>query len=195
MVNQSSSYANRGWQALLVGGTLGLSWLAMQAVHEGGHVLHAWCSGGRVVRVVLHPAAFSRTDVTPNPRPVFERWGGPLWGCAIPLALWPAVRILARPWAYLPQFFAGFCLIANGGYLAGGSFSESGDAGDLLRLGVPQWQLLAFGLVTVPSGLRLWHGLGPNFGLGGARGKVDRRAAIVVAALLALLVALELAWS
>ena len=174
---------------------MGLSWLAMQVVHECGHVLHAWWSGGTVVEVVLHPAAFSRTDVSPNPRPVFERWGGPLWGCAIPLALWLGVCMLSRSWAYLPRFFAGFCLIANGAYLAGGSFSRAGDAGDLLRHGVPQWPLLLFGLVTVPAGLGLWHGLGPNFGLGEVRGRVDRRAAIAVAVLFALIVAWELAWS
>jgi len=180
---------------LLVGGTLGLSWLAMQAVHECGHVLHAWWSGGTVVEVVLHPTAFSRTDVAPNPRPVFERWGGPVWGCAIPLALWLVVRRLARPCDYLPRFFAGFCLIANGAYLAGGSFGRIGDAGDLLRHGVPQWQLIAFGVAAVLAGLLLWHGQGPYFGLGEARGTVDRRAAIWVAALLALLVAAELACS
>ena len=36
--------------------------------------------------------------------------------------------------------------------------------------------LIAFGLVCAPAGLRLWHGLGPHFGLGGSVGEVDRRA-------------------
>jgi hypothetical protein len=54
-------------QALLILFAIGLSWLAMMAIHEFGHVLHALVSGARVERVVLHPLAISRTDVSPNP--------------------------------------------------------------------------------------------------------------------------------
>ena len=50
------------------------------------------------------------------------------------------------------------------------------DAGDLLRYGAPRWSLIAFGLACVPCGLYLWHGLGPHYGLGEAKGRVDRRA-------------------
>ena len=50
---------SRFHQALLIVSTLALSWLGMQAVHEAGHVLHAWWSGGRVERLVLHPLTLS----------------------------------------------------------------------------------------------------------------------------------------
>lgn len=56
-------------QAILIVSAFGLSWLAMMAVHELGHVLHAVASGGTVVGVVLNPLEISRTDVSPNPHP------------------------------------------------------------------------------------------------------------------------------
>ena len=135
-------------------------WLAMMAVHEAGHVLHAWLSGGHVTRVVLPLLGFSRTDVTPNPHPVFVAWGGAIWGNLIPLVLF-AVAIASRfRFARWVEFFAGFCLVANGAYLAAGSFGGVGDAGDLMRHGTPQWLLIATGTLSLIGGLFLWHRLG-----------------------------------
>ena len=125
-----------------------------------GHVLTAWATGGSVVRVVLHPVAISRTDVSPNPRPLAVAWGGPLLGVLGPLLLVIVSRFVAikgfdwRPYA---DFFAGFCLIANGAYIGLGSFGRIGDAGDLLRHGSPQWLLVAFGVSAIATGLLIWH--------------------------------------
>jgi hypothetical protein len=182
----------RLFQVLLIGSTLAFSWLAMMVVHEAGHVLHLWLSGGTVERVSLPPLGFSQTFWGANPHPLFVAWGGAVWGCAIPLLLFAGVRLLRRPGWYLFRFFAGFCLIANGAYLGVGAFFPGGgdDAGELLRHGAAPWQLVVFGLVTVGLGLRLWHNLGPSFGLGPDRKPVDRRATLgVTVALLALLAA------
>jgi hypothetical protein len=135
----------------------------MMAVHEAGHVVHAWLGGGVVDRVHVPLAGFSLTTYSVNPRPHFVAWGGPVWGCLIPLALFaalmPARRLIRR--AETPvraaQFFAGFCLISNGVYLGVGWTGRSGDAGDILRHGTPVWVLVAFGVVAVMSGLYLWH--------------------------------------
>jgi hypothetical protein len=154
-----------------------LSWLAMQATHESGHILAAWLTGGRVERVILQPLAISRTDVSPNPSPLVVAWAGPIVGAALPLLLaiicrWrfrpPRVSGGAADAAQVPlrrvvdprllvDFFAGFCLIANGAYIGVGSFDRIGDAGDLLRHGSPQWLLIAFGLVSSVTGLFVWH--------------------------------------
>jgi hypothetical protein len=56
---------------------LWLSWLGMMAVHELGHVLHAWLSGAVVARVVLGPFEMSRTDLWRNPHPLFVAAGEP----------------------------------------------------------------------------------------------------------------------
>lgn len=144
--------------------TVAGSWMGMQAVHESGHVLGAWLTGGRVAQVVLHPLTISRTDLAENPSPLFVVWAGPIAGCVIPLIAWRVAR--RWRWSFLLRFFAGFCLVANGAYIAIGSFDHVGDCGDMLRHGSAIWQLWLFGLITVPAGFFLWHGLGPQFGLG-----------------------------
>ena len=135
-------------------------WLAMMAVHEAGHVLHAWLSGGRVERVLLPWFGFSRTDLSHNPHPLFVAWGGAVWGSLIPLVLLAAAAALRFRFVRWVQFFAGFCLIANGTYLAAGSFIAAGDAGDLMRHGAPQWSLIAVGVLAASAGLLFWHWLG-----------------------------------
>jgi hypothetical protein len=183
----------RCFRLLLILSTLAFSWLAMQVVHEFGHVFHAWASGGGVAKVYLHPLDISRTDVSRNPRPLFVAWGGVIWGGVLPLGLFGFIRWLRPAQAYLPGFFAGFCLIANGAYLAAGSWSGAGDAGDLIRHGSPRWVLVALGVPACGLGFYLWHGLGRYFGFGPANGNVDRRAAIGVAIALVTLVLIELA--
>ncbi len=147
-------------QILFAMSTLALCWLLMQAVHELGHVVGAWATGGKVERVVIHPQRISRTDVSPNPHPGMVVWLGPLLGCLLPLgflALMPRDKTLLKN---LAQFFAGSCLIANGTYISIGSFANIGDCGEMLRTGTPIWVMLAFGVVTIPLGLLLWHRLG-----------------------------------
>lgn len=86
--------AVRGDKILFLFSTLCLSWLGMMAVHELGHVIGAVLTGGKVARVVLHPAAISRTDVSPNPVPLIVAWAGPIFGALIPLFFWLTVRRL-----------------------------------------------------------------------------------------------------
>jgi hypothetical protein len=127
--------------------------------------------------VVLHPLTVSRTDLAQNPNPLVVVWAGPIIGVLLPLLVWIIVANLRWRGAYLVRFFAGFCLIANGVYIAFGSIDGVGDCGEMLRHGSPPWLLWAFGAVTVPAGLWLWHRQGQYFGLGTARGQVDQNAA------------------
>lgn len=180
-------------QAVLIGSTVFGSWLGMQAVHEAGHVVAAWCSGGKVKQVVLHPLTISRTDVAENPHPLVVVWAGPLFGCLFPLGLWLAFVVARLPGETLARFFAGFCLIANGAYIGGGSFDRIGDCGEMLRHGSPMLLLWLFGAVTVPAGVALWHRLGPSFGLAAARGQVNPTAAYVALGILLALIILGLA--
>lgn len=182
-------------QCILIAGTLVASWLAMQAAHELGHIVGAWLSGGKVAEVGLHPARLSYTRLAENPSPRLVVWMGPLVGVALPLVAFAIVRWTRLPGWYLLQFFAGFCLVANGAYLAFGSFNRIGDAGDLLQHGTPIALLWLFGLITIPLGLWLWNGLGPSFGLGPSCGQINRSAAYVVLALVVVIIVLELALS
>jgi hypothetical protein len=180
-------------QSVLILSAVLSCWLGMQAVHESGHVLGARLTGGRVARVVLHPLTISRTDLAENPSPLLVVWAGPVLGCLLPLAAWGIAAAMRYSWAWLLRFFAGFCLVANGAYIAGGAFDGVGDAGVMLRNGSPLWSLLAFGAVTAPLGLWLWHRQGEHFGLGPAKGRVSTTAAYACLAILVALIALGLA--
>ncbi|HEV8068230.1 MAG TPA: M50 family metallopeptidase [Planctomycetaceae bacterium] len=200
-------------QTVLILSTLLGSWLAMQDVHELGHVAAAWLTGGRVSKVVLDPLTISRTDLAENPRPLIVVWGGPTFGVFLPLIVWLGARVFPSPLAgeglrvrgsdvrrpsvagsdatdaaprglpgtFVLQFFAGFCLIANGCYIGAGSFTHIGDAGEMLKHGAAPWHLWLFAVLTVPTGLWLWNGLGPHFGLAKTAGAVDRRVAYATA--------------
>jgi hypothetical protein len=111
-------------------------------------------------------------------------WAGPVLGVVLPVVGWAVATALRLPGAFVLRFFAGFCLIANGAYIAVGSFDRIGDSGQMLRHGSASWQLWLFGLVTVPVGLWLWHRQGPHFGLGSAKGQVS--AGVAYASLVAL---------
>lgn len=175
---------NRCRRILFAISVLGLSWLGMMATHEFGHIVSAKLTGGKVIRVVLHPATISRTDVSPNPSPLAVAWAGPILGCLTPVLLMLAIRRLkkhsggaAKEKKYAPeveilnhepasrchsiaQFFAGFCCIANGAYLGVGVFDRVGDADEILKAGTPAWMLPAFGLIAFFSGMAMWHRLG-----------------------------------
>lgn len=146
-----------------------ICWYAFMAVHESGHVLAAWVSGGTVERVVLHPLQFSRTDLGSNPHPVFVALAGAVWGCVLPLGAWLVARGLKWKYAVLLRAFAGFCLVANGAYLGAAFILPVGDASDLIRLGVPVWAFAVPGIVAFGAGLWVWDGMGERFGIAGER--------------------------
>jgi hypothetical protein len=179
-------------QAVLVVSTVLASWLGMQAVHECGHVFGALATDGDVARVVLHPLTISRTDLAVNPHPLLVVWAGPIFGVLFPLTLWGAIAALQLPSSFVFRFFAGFCLIANGAYIAVGSFDQVGDCGEMLRHGSQIWQLWLFGATMIPAGFWLWHRQGTDFGLGSANGQVNLRAAYMTLIAFLLLVVLGL---
>ena len=167
-------------QLLLIVTFIGFSWLAMQVVHEAGHVLVARLTGAEVMKVALQPLIVSRTDVAENPHPLAVVWGGPLVGSLLPVLLFALAAAFRLPGVYLLRFFAGFCLIANGVYIGIGHFlAEGADPWVMMQNGSPRWLLVLFGVVAFPLGLYLWHRQGPHFGLAGAKGKVDTRAAFI----------------
>lgn len=179
-------------QALLIVTFLAFCWLAMQAVHELGHITAAWATRAEIIQVRLHPTIISQTMLGDNPRPGVVVWAGPMMGSLLPLAAFGLARVCRAPGVYLFRFFAGFCLAANGIYLTMGPSEGEADTGVMMQNGSPRWVLLLFGLSALSSGIYLWHREGPHFGLGEANGKVSRSATIASVLLLASIVAVEL---
>ncbi|MEI6785422.1 MAG: hypothetical protein WCQ21_31370 [Verrucomicrobiota bacterium] len=180
-------------QILLIVTFIGFAWLAMQVVHELGHVLVARLTGAEVIKVALHPLILSRTDLGENPHPLAVVWGGPLFGAILPLSFFGLALACRVPGLYLFRFFAGFCLVANGVYIGTGWLvNDEADPWVMTQNGSPVWLLVLFGLFTAPLGLYLWHRQGRYFGLAEARGKVNMSAALISAALLIVLAGAEL---
>jgi hypothetical protein len=153
--------------SLFIAFSITASWLAMAALHEFGHVLNAWISGGHVTHVELPPRGLGHTQVSPNPHPQFVAWGGALWGSLLGSSSLIFFRRGELP-RWSARFFAGVCLIANGFYLGLGAFvgdpNGADDAHELLRHGALTWQLVLFGLAASGAGLALWHNLGTRLG-------------------------------
>ena len=187
------SFRNRFWQILLILSTLAFSWLAMQVVHEAGHVAHLLAAGGTIEQITLHPLKLSHTLPNTNPHPLITVLGGPVWGVLLPLLAWWIVKNVSPARAYLALFFAGFCLVANGTYLVGDAVLQGGDGREFVQHGVPPWTLIAAGLPAVVAGLYAWNGLGPRFGLADSRGHVNAVDATTMAALAVVVVLAELA--
>lgn len=165
---------DRARSALLIALTLIGSWYAMMAIHEFGHVLGAWLTGGRVERIVLEFFSFSRTDVVPNPNPFVVVWAGPIVGSLLPLLVWAINRLFGKTTDLVARSWAAFCLLANGLYIGAGAFGRVGDASDMIAAGSPMWTLVVFGIIAATSGLALFNGLGPRFGLG-SKARVSNR--------------------
>lgn len=184
------------WQRVLfIASLLIASWLWFQIVHEAGHVLGAFATGGQVTKVVLHPLAISRTDVQGSSQPLVIIWAGPVIGSLMPFVAWMLAATLKWSAAFLLRFFAGACLVANGTYLFAGSFDGVGDCGDLLRHGAPIWTLWLFGLIAMPAGLLVWNKQGADFGFGKNAKPISAKFAFATAALAAATIIGELIWS
>lgn len=136
------------------------AWFAMQGLHELGHVLHAVVSGGTVKAVHVRLLGFSETVLHEDPHPHFVAWGGVVWGSLLPLVPLLVARAFCRRAVPAGLFFAGFCLVGNGAYLAGGTFVRAGDTFVMLLRGSPAWLLVLTGSLLVAARLGLWHRLG-----------------------------------
>ncbi len=141
---------------------LASAFLAMEAVHEFGHVVCAWASGGRVVAVEIPLIGTSQTFVAPNPNEALVAEGGAVFGVVIPLLACGLSRLFRKgvPEGAL-EIFRGLCvLIANGVYMSVGlQAKRNTDAGDLVHLGVPGIAMIGYGAIAIVGGLLIWHRL------------------------------------
>lgn len=153
---RTTVFAGR-WLCLL---SIDLAWLwvLMLLTHEIGHGGAALLTGGEIVAVDLRPGRPGHTLVEPNPDPHWVVWGGFLSGCLFPLAGWGLARLVHRQIVSDLRLLAGFCLLANGTYLAIGGSETLTDTGVLLSLGWPHPVLIAVGLLLAIPGYQLCRG-------------------------------------
>ncbi len=89
-----------------------ISWCTMTIVHESGHLVGGWLTGGTLEDYSLAPWSLPYSRFEPDPHPLVTLWAGPLVGVLVPLLLAIIVR---RPAIW---FISHFCTLANGVYLA-----------------------------------------------------------------------------
>ena len=136
-------------------GTVVVAYNGSMLLHEFGHVVHLWSSGGTATRVFVSPIDVSYVYKGDNPHPQWVAWGGPVWGAILPLA------VLGLAWATrtrltsLALVLAVFALVFNGAYLSVGAFQPGGDTAQLLKHGAPVWSLVAVGVPMLGAGLAL----------------------------------------
>jgi len=131
---------------LLAGFTIGMH--VANFLHELGHALGCWLSGGRVTAIVIQspmPAGFVDGHA---PNPFLTVWGGVAFGSLstlAPLAMahWLRNNTVAL---YLALMTAAFCLGHNALYLVVGGIVPYADAENMIKLGAPQWLLVVLGI-------------------------------------------------
>ena len=143
---------------------------ALLVGHDGrprtGPRAGALATGGTITAVVLHPLTISRTDVSINPRPLLVVWAGPLLGVLLPLGRGRDPPGMPLPLGLPAAILCGLLpdcqrRLHRRGILR--RCRRRGRHAPARQPGVVPW---LFGAATFPLGLYLWHGLGPNFGLG-----------------------------
>ena len=156
------------WRLAFAAGAVVVAYNGSMLLHEFGHVIHLWVSGGTVAGVRVSPIDVSYVYKGDNPHPQFVAWGGPVWGAVLPAALVALACAARSRMTALALVLATFALVFNGGYLTVGAFQPGGDTAQLLQHGAPVWSLVAAGLPMlaagvlvasrVPSALDIGHG-------------------------------------
>ena len=128
------------------------TWLSSMFLHEMGHIISGWLSGGEFRYIDVYPFHFSTTILQPNPHPALVTWSGLLLGWTLPLLTIPLWKI---EWAAIGatlQSWSAYCWLAFGAYLALAAGESLSDTGQLLTEGWPLAVLIAVGLTVAIFG-------------------------------------------
>ncbi|MEZ6122951.1 MAG: hypothetical protein R3C49_07220 [Planctomycetaceae bacterium] len=127
---------------------LTLSWSVMAVTHECGHLLCGWCCGGTLKAADLRPWHLPFSIFDPDPHPLMTAWGGPILGVLIPVLMAAAIR------HRIATLIAGFCVLANGLYLATAWLTGDRylDTAQLLLHGASPVSIAVFCVITITTG-------------------------------------------
>lgn len=127
---------------------LAISWVVMTQVHEWGHVIGGYLSGGQLIALDVWPWHLPLSIFEPDPQPLITLWSGLLLGIAVPFMVALVFR-MPEVW-----FVSHFCWLANGSYisLAWISGDRYLDTTKLLEHGAPAWSIGLYCLVSIGVG-------------------------------------------
>jgi hypothetical protein len=162
----------------LLFGSFAFAYNVVVVLHEIGHVVGAWLTGGQTHSLVVHPFSTSSVEVNPDPRPLVTHIAGILAPPLVGLALFRGLRPFLSP-ALLPLLLVPSIAWASSGlYLLVGAALQAGDALVLMQQGVPRTLLFAAGVACVPVSAHLAQRLFPLLGLD--RGSPPARRVVVL---------------
>jgi len=144
--------------SLFLFGSFAIGYNLATAVHELGHAIVIWATGGTVARIVLHPFSWSYTYYSSSPGyPILTSWAGILFESLLALLLAALVwRSRQRSWALLCLVIAIMALAKGGLYASIDAILQTGgDSTDLIWLGVPPALVIGVGAVLVGIGIFL----------------------------------------
>jgi len=132
---------------LVLLGSFAFAYNVVVVLHEIGHVVAAWASGGKPHSLRLHPFSTSSVEVVPDPRPLVTHAAGVVAPPLVGLALLRALRAIRTTPLRLPLLVIPSVACASSGlYLLVGITLEVGDAAVLSQGGIPRAVLIATGL-------------------------------------------------
>ena len=163
-------------KSLMLLGAFAFGFNAAHAIHELGHALATWATGGCVTRLMLHPFSWSKIFYgSPPTCPLLVEWAGVVFASACGLLLLALIRRWRGVWT-VPLAMTGLCtLVVNGLYLTVDClFLAGGDATSIVSLGTPRPFVLLAGVGLTALGLVVGHLLLPRIGLAATDGIVSR---------------------
>lgn len=150
MASANPSLVRRFFRLLL---WLGVSWTVMAWTHEGGHIVGGWLMGGHLQYAELRPWLLPYSHFEPDPQPLVTLWAGPIFGAVVP---WRIALMVPRVHT---RFIAGFCLLANGAYLATAAYAGDAllDTTKLLAAGAWSVSIGMYCLITITVGYPMFR--------------------------------------
>jgi hypothetical protein len=121
-------------------------------LHELGHILSGWLSGGEFRYIDVYPFHFSTTILQPNPYPGLVTWSGLLLGWALPLLTIPFWHVEWSGIGPALQSWSAYCWLAFGAYLALAAGESLSDTGQLMTAGWSVSILFVVGAVVASGG-------------------------------------------
>jgi hypothetical protein len=157
-------------RSLFIFGSFSCGWVLGIILHELGHAVSMWITGGVVDRITISPFSWSYTYYGSVPKyPNFTTWSGILIGSLFGLVI--LLAIARRPTPYLvPLVFTGVTPMLQGGgyYLIDTFISKEGDAASLIESGIPMTVVLGAAILIATMGVFFvirfiyWNGIDPG---------------------------------
>lgn len=170
MGKQITISSTDSWKAILIiTGAFAFGNNAAVCLHEWGHAIAVWLTGGEVTKIIIDPFTWSYTYYHYG-EPGYElwiTWAGFLFSMACGALLLALIWQVRQP-LVVPFFMTGVMgFVQNGAYFSFDAlFDIGGDAASLIYLGVPRGALVLVGLASMGFGLVLCVRLLPLVGIG-----------------------------